>query len=298
MAITFQEAYTKFQTLSGSTNATNLLQAKQDINIGYARFNAAIARYFTRKQGFADIVANQRYYQTPVDAIRVSNVTITVPGGNPYPLEQVQSEQEWRYLLITPSYSSSFITHYFVYGNDQIGLYPLPSTAVSSGLRYVYQPSDVFLTKDDYTTGTITLSNGGVTVTGVGTSWSQASMGMMQFQVTDGSDGNWYDILAVNSTTSITLKTPYVGPSVAATTYRLGQLFIFPTEYDDTPVDYALSRFWESRSNPARAQYHLNKYQASVDDAVEKYATSSLSNVITGENEGLNLWLIPPISGT
>lgn len=298
MAITFQESYQKFQTLSGSTNATNLLQAKQDINIGYSRFNAAIARYFTRKQAFTDLIANQRYYQTPIDAIRVSSVSVTVSQGYQYPLEQVISEDEWRKLLIMPSYTSNFISHYFVYGNDQIGLYPMPSTTISSGLRYVYQPSDVFLTKDDYTTGTISVSNGGVTVTGVGTSWTQAAMGTMEFQVTDGSDGNWYEILAVNSSTSITLKTPYAGPSVDETTYRLGQLFIFPTEYDDTPVDYALSRFFESRNNPSRAQYHLNKYQASVDDAVDKYATSSLSNVITGEDEGLNLWLIPPMPGT
>jgi hypothetical protein len=126
----------------------------------------------------------------------------------------------------------------------------------------------------------------------------------MQFQVTDGSDGNWYEISAVGSPTSLTLKTPYVGSSVSGGTYRLGQIFICPGEYDDVPVDYALGRFFESRNNPARAKEYyceepgnLGRFNLAVQDAVEKYASSSLSNVITGEEAGLNLWTIPPMPG-
>lgn len=293
--LTFQDAYTKFQTISGSTNATDLTQAKQDINIGYKRFNAAIARYFTRKQAFTNIVASQQYYQTPIDSIRISNATYIQAGSNlTFPLEQIRDEQQWRKLNIFP-YTSSYIRYYFVYGNDQIGLFPIPSTDVTNGLRYVYQPQDVDLTKDDYTTGTVTITNGSVTLTGSGTAWTQAAHGNMQFQVTDGSDGNWYEILAVNSTTSITLKTPYVGPSVSGTTYRLGQMFIFPGEYDDVPVDYALYRFWESRNNDVRSKYHNDMYKESVADAIQKYASSSLSNVITSEDDVFNLWFAPPL---
>lgn len=295
--ISFQDAYTKFKTISGSENATDLIQGKQDMNIGYSRFNSAIARYFTRKQAFTNLVANQRYYQTPVDSIRVSQVSVVVGSGYEYPLQQVRDEYEWRQLLVTPSYATNFLSHYFVYGGDQIGLYPLPSTTITNGLRFVYQPQDIFLTKDDYGIGTITVSNSGTTVTGIGTSWTQAAQGNMQFQVTDGSDGNWYEITAVNSTTSLSIKTPYVGPSVTSTTYRLGQLFIFPGEYDDTPLDYALSRFFESHNNPTRATYHLNKYQDSVTDAIEKYSSSSISNVITTEDDYINAWYLPPIPG-
>lgn len=297
MSLTWTDAQTKFQLISGDNTTPTLAQAVQDMNIGYKRFNAAIARYFTRKQAFADLVANQQYYQTPIDAIRVSNVTVTQAGGTlQFPLEQIRDEQDWRNLNIFP-YASTYIKYYFVYGSDQIGLFPIPSTAVSTGLRYVYQPQDVDLSKSDYTTGTVAITNGGVTVTGTGTSWTQAQQGNEQLQVTDGSDGNWYEILAVNSTTSITLKTPYVGPTVSGATYRLGQIFIFPSEYDDVPVDYALSRFYERNNNPQRAQYHLNKYSQSVNDAVEKYASSSLSNVITEDTDSLNLWFSPPLPG-
>lgn len=291
--LSFQDVYTKFETISGSTNATDLTQGKQDINIGYSRFNAAISRYFTRKQGFTNLVANQRYYQIPVDAIRVSSVSAVVSTGYEIPLAQVRDEDTWRQMLTVPAYASSFLSNYFVYGGDQLGVYPLPSTSITNGLRYVYQPQDVYLTKDDYTTGTVTVPNGGTTVTGVGTSWTQGVNGDMQFQVTDGSDGNWYEITAVNSTTSITLKTPYTGPSVSGVAYKLGQLFIFPTEYSDVPVDYALSRFFESHNDPTRAKYHLDKFHESVTDAIEKYSSSSLSSVITDGDEGYNAWFLP-----
>lgn len=295
--LTYTQSYTKFQTISGSTNATDLVQAKQDINIGYKRFNAAIARYFTRKQAFTNLVADQQYYQIPVDAIRVSSVTINLSGSTlQFPLTQIRNEDEWRSMNIFP-YSSSYIKYYFVYGNDQIGLFPIPSTAVTNGLRYVYQPQDVDLTKDDYSTGTVAVSNGGVTVTGTNTAWTNALVGGMYFQVTNGTDGNWYEILSVNSTTQITLKTPYVGSTVSGVSYNIGQMFIFPGEYDDVPIDYALYRFWESRDNPVRAKYHKNNYQEAVADAIQKYASSSLSNVITDEGPMTNAWFWPPLPG-
>src|SRR5258708_1426715 len=126
--ISFNDVFLKFQSISGSQNSNDLAQAQQDINIGYKRFNAAISRYFTRKQAFTDIVAGQRYYQIPVDAIRVMNVTVTVSAGFAVPLTEVKSERQWREWVIVDSIQSAFIIHYFVYGNDQIGLYPKPSS--------------------------------------------------------------------------------------------------------------------------------------------------------------------------
>jgi len=293
--ISFQAAYTKAQYISGDTTANTLIQFKEDINIGYKRLNAAVARYFTRKQAFTNLVASQQYYQTPVDMVRPVLVAVTISTGYEYPLKQVRSEEEWRQKNI---YSSSGEPReYFVYGSDQLGLFPKPSSNVTNGLRLVYQPQDVDLTKADYTTGTVSITNGAVAVTGSGSLWTQAAHGTMWLQVTDGSDGNWYEISSVNSSTSITLKTPYAGPTVSGVTYRLGQLFIMPGEFDDTPVDYALYRFYESKNNPSRARYHDAKFAQMVDKAKQDYASSSSSNVIIGGDESWNAWLIPPQAG-
>jgi hypothetical protein len=293
--ISFQNSYVKAQTISGDFSDTTLIQLKQDINIGYKRFNNAIARYFTRKQQYTDIVADQQYYQIPIDAIRVSNITVTLPNGYIYPVVEVKDEFQWRQMNIVP-FHAQYATSYFVLGNDQLGLYPIPSSDVSAGLRYIYQPTDVDLTKDDYSTGTVSITNGGVTVTGVGTTWNATHKGLF-FEVTNGTDGNQYEIIAIPNSTTLTLKTPYVGPSVSGGTYILQQLFIFPGEYNDVPVDYALSRFFEYKNNATRAQYHYAKFQQQVKDAVEKYASTSTSNVITGNEDYLNMWYMPPVPG-
>lgn len=294
MATTFQDAYTKFQVISNSTNSTVLTQAKQDINIGYKRFDAAISRYFTRKQLFTNLVSGQRYYQVPVDTIRVSEVSVLWSSGYEYRLNQVRSESDWRNMLI-PTGFTGLPSNYFVYGNDQIGLYPIPSQSVTNGLRFVYQPQDIDLTQDDYTTGTITITNGSTSVTGSGTVWT-AQMASRMFEVTDGSDGNWYEIASVTNNTTLVLKTPYVGISTSGAAYKIGQVFIFPSEYDDVPVDYALSRFYESRNNPNRAKYHLDKYTQAVEDAVRRYSSSSTSHVITDDAPlyPQNIWQWPP----
>lgn len=300
MALSWTDAQVKIQAISGDTTAASLVQFNQDMNVGYHRFDAAIARYFTRKQQFKNIVANQYLYQTPVDAIRVSDVAVTIGTNFELPLIQIRSENEWRTKRIYTQ-SSSYVTHYFIYGSNQIGLFPTPAASVTNGLRFVYQPQDVDMTKADYTTGTVTITSGNSTVIGTGTVWSSATHKGMSLQVTDGSDGNWYEVDTVSNNTSLTLLTPYAGPSVTAVTYKLGQILNVPGEYDDVPIDYALSRYFEKKNNPSRAEYHLKKFKESVTDAVNKYASSSLSNVITDGDAGAmapNPWLWVPQPGS
>lgn len=293
--ISWTDTYTKAQIISGDTNATTLIQLKQDLNLGYKKFNAAINRYFTRKQQFADIVAGQQYYQVPIDSIRVSTVTVLLPNGLTYPVKEMRSEWEWRETNIIPV-TANYATWYFVLGNDQVGLWPIPASTVTQGLRFVYQPQDVDLSKEDYSTGSVTITNGDVAVVGTGTSWNQTHVGM-SLSVTDGTDGNWYEVLSVTDATHLTLKTPYAGASVTATTYKLGQLFITPGEYNDVPVDFALYRFFEKNNNPQRAAYHKKNYDDAVEDAVRRYASSNTSQVITDDKMGLNMWYMPPMPG-
>lgn len=292
--LTWQDSYTKFQKISSDNNADVLIQAKQDMNIAYHRINSAMTRYYLRKQQFTNIVANQQYYQTPVDCIRVMGITVKLNSGNiEIPVQQIRSEFKWR-TINSVRRTSNWEAYYFLIGNDLVGLWPTPSANITSGMRFFYEVQDVDLTQDDYTTGTIAITNGSQTVTGTGTSWT-SNMAGRQLATTDGSDGNFYEISTVNSATSITLKNPYAGLSGTLATYRIGQMFIFPPEYHDAPVDYALARYYEFKNNPQRATYHMQKYKQSLDDALEKYSSSSESAVITDQDvPGLNVWLVPP----
>lgn len=289
---TWQELYEQAQSISGDDSAATLALLKSDINLGGHRLNAAIGRYFTRKQKSANLVADQQYYQLPPDCVRVKKVTATVSGGDVYPVKQIRSEFEWDALNIDTQ-SSDYITYFFVRGHDEIGLWPVPSTAVTSGLTIAYEPRDKDLTQDDFSTGTVTVTNGSTTVTHSGTSFTP-QMANRVFKVTDGTDGFWYKIASAPTTSTLTLEEPYLGISGSGRTFKVGEVFLFPPEYHDAPIDFALSRFFELRQNPQRAQYHKMKYEEAVREVKEKYSSSTTSQVITGERDGYNLWLIPP----
>lgn len=290
--LTFQECYEKAQTIAGDTSAETLALLKSDINMGSHKFNAALDRYFTRKAKTTNIVANQQYYQLPVDCIKVSKVRAkqSTSGSVTYPLRQIHNETEWD-ALNTTSQTGNWAIYFFQRGHDEIGIYPTPSDNITDGLEIAYEPRDKSLTQDDYTTGTVTVAEGSAAVTGSGTTFTQSMIGRV-FKTTE--DGYAYKVAGYSSATSITLEEPYIGQGGSSRTYKIGESFLFPEEFHDAPVDFALSRFFEMRNNPERAVYHLKRYRDAVDTAKSQYSSSSSSAVITSGVEEYNIWLVPP----
>lgn len=287
--ITWQESYEKAQTISGDTTAASLAMFKADINLGNRKFNAAIDNYFTRRSKSANLVADQQYYQLPPDCIRVIGIDFVQSGTRRLPVRQIRSEYQWRKMNFVQQ-SSNWITYYFVKGSDEIGLYPIPSDSVSAGLIIYYEPRSAELSQDDYTTGTVTVTNASQTITHSATGFSQ-NMVNRCFKVTDGSDGYSYRVSGFTSTSILTLEEPYLGYSGAGKTFKIGETFLYPEEYHDAPVDFALARYFEMNNNKERAAYHLGKFNTALNEAKERYASSSQSQVITDELPIENPWL-------
>lgn len=301
--ITFTEAWGKAQIIAGDKTDSTLTQLKQDINIGYHKFNAALGRYFSRKQQFANLVANQGIYQTPIDCVKVLGMTVLVSSTYQPPVKEVRSEYQWRQITSYP-YTSNWPAYYFMIGNDELSLWPTPSQSVANGLRFYYQPQDHDLSIEDITTAsnssgstvTVTVTNGTTLVTATSGIFT-ANMKNLRFQLTSVNDLSWYEIVDVPTSSTLILKSAFVGLTGGAQSFRIGQPFIFPDEYDDAPIDYALTRFYESRNNKERAAYHKGKYDMAVQNAVEDYSSSNESSVISDEDQYINPWIIPPIPG-
>lgn len=292
--LTWTEAHQKAQAITGDDSTTALVLLKSDINQGYRRFNAAMNRYFTRRAKVTNIVDGQQYYQVSPDCIRVIKVRASqsTTGTVKYPVRQVRSEQEWD-ALNTVQQEGNWATYYFVRGSDEIGIWPIPSSDITNGLEISYEPRDKEFSQEDYTTGTVTLTNGSATVTGSSTVFTESMIGR-GFKTTDGSDGYTYKVAGYASGTSITLEEPYIGLSNSGITYKIGETFLFPEEYHDAPVDYAVARYFEQRNQQERAMYHMARFESALKEAREKYASSSQSAIITDRNEAINWWLIPP----
>lgn len=87
----------------------------------------------------------------------------------------------------------------------------------------------------DITTGTVSVSAAGTTVTGVGTAFAATDVGkFIQFQ----GSNNWYEVTARASTTSITIGVAYQGTtSLSAGTYILRKFFYSLSSAADRIID-------------------------------------------------------------
>lgn len=308
MALTWTDWENKFQRLSRDTSAGTLAQGQQDMNTGYHLFNAKLARYYSRKQQFADIVADQSIYQTPIDCIRMLGVTLNV-GSSTYTqvLKVIRSEEEWRSIKAYP-YSNNWPVACFMLGNDEIEIWPTPSQDVTNGIRFYYQPRDFDMSVEDIVSSslspaqTCTVTNGSTTVTSTGSTFTSQLIGLY-FQVTGVTNLTWYEIVDVPTSSTLTLKSAFVGNSGSGLNFRIGQVSILPQEWQDAPVHYALGMFFYSKGNTERGNYHLGRdedgkrgiFWSWVNDAIQEYSSSTEGNVITDDDHYVNSWFVTPL---
>jgi hypothetical protein len=296
--ITWEDQWKKTQRLARDNTDGTLTQLKQDMNTGYHLFNAKLARYYTRKQQFTDLIASQQIYQTPVDCVRVTGMTVLVSNTYQPPVKEIRNEYQWRQIT-SYSQTGNWPAWYFMIGNDELALWPIPAGTITNGLRFYYQPTDHDLSIDDVTSSaTVTVTNGSATVTASSSVFSSSLIGLY-FQVTGEIDDTGYEIVGATGTT-LTLKSAYVAPSGAGKAWRIGQLSILPQQYTDAPMHYALGNYFSSQGNEERAQFHLGSeetpgmFYKMQHDCEQEYSSSMSSNVISDEDLYLNTWLVPP----
>lgn len=273
--ITFNQIYNEAQEQVMDTSATTLTILKRAINQGNHKFNNVLRREYTVQEKTFDTVADQQYYQLPEDCVRPKTISIEV-GGVIYVLTEVDDDDTW--LRINSNTDSSDVPElYFVKGSDQIGIYPIPSGANTATLRY--EPKIRDMSADDYTTGTITVTNGSANVVGSGTTFTANMVGRYLF-VTDGSaDGMAYKITSFTDATHITLENVYAGTTGGSKTYLVGECPNIPEEYHESLIDYACYRYYLRRKDPL-----AKDFKAIFDDAMfncqEQYGSKSTSTYI------------------
>lgn len=299
MSYSWSQMITKAQRVAKDSNPDTLVQLKADMNEGLSMFLTRFGRYFTRKQQFTDLIANQQIYQTPVDCEKILGMTTLVTSNFQPPVKEIRDEFQWRNITAVTT-ATNYPCYYFPIGNDEVSLWPVPSQNVTNGLRLYYQPVTSQLSYEDQTSATtslnatVTVTNGSPTVT-ASSGVFNADMATLSFQVTDVLDQTYYEIVSATSTT-LTLKSAYTGTSGAGHAFRISQLSILPKQYQSVPVDYALWVYFEAAGNTARASWHKGQYDAAILAAVEEYSSSVVGNIITDDdmNAAYNPWFIPP----
>lgn len=172
-------------------------------------------------------VASTTYYDYPAGFSKLESAAIDIGSHTP-PLKVVHSQVEWD-RLTQIDITAGFPTHIFPRQYD-FGLYPTPSAIYTVYLTGNFKP--IPMTEDDYTAGTVSLTNGDATVTGSGTTFTSA-MENRFFVITDSSGNpidNWYRIEDFTDTTHFELSRTYEGTTASSLNYIIAQSPEIPEE--------------------------------------------------------------------
>lgn len=229
-------------------------------------------------------IGGVQFYPMPPNYSKLKDVTITV-GELVWTMTEVRTREEWDNLNVFPYYAS-IPSKFFIYpGGDKggrIGIWPIPSTT-GNVITYNYKYRVPDLSLEDYTTGTVSVTQGSTAVTGSGTVWTpttnpQLESRWIQIAQTKG-DNLWYQVASVNSTTSITLYQPYQGITVSGGSYTLGQMPIIAEDFQDMLVWKFLQHYYSNiDDNPKKAAEAKVTYDEKLA-LLKEYSGSNTINV-------------------
>lgn len=295
--ITFTQLVSRAADIIGvntSTDSQDLSNIQYDINQGLRLFKNGARRYWTRKEVTTSLVAGQQYYTFPEDMVRITAIKCNTGSGTyNFPLKEIDSEVVWNKLNIVTNNTIIVPQFYFVRGRNEVGLYPTPSINVSAGLIVSYEPRMTDMSVADTTTTTVTVANGSQFVTSPSTSFNTNMVGQM-FSVTDGSDGNWYPIIAATSS-QLTLENYYQGTSESGATCIIGLVPDIPEEYQIALIYYTAWQYYLKRNEQANSQMYNALFQQLLDSYIEVYAAKSTGLVQTPiDSDIFNVFYINP----
>ncbi len=203
---------------------------------------------------------------------------------------------EWRRINIITTATIAIPTYFFVRGQDEIGIWPTPSTTVSGGLEIYYEPRVVNMTQDDFTTGTVTVTSGSTTITHSAAGFTNRMVGRY-FQTTDNTDGTWYKITAYIDASNLTLENYYQGISSSSATFLIGESSPIPEEFHESLVDYASYRYYLDRKDIGVASEYKSLFDSALVDCKETYSSKVTSKVVNDvESRFYNILGVPPTS--
>jgi len=268
---------------TGSSNTSAVTYFDTLMNFSYKWLLARFDRTEIEKTATTPTVASRQYYQVPPDFKRLMSAKVTV-GSIDYPLTEVQSQDEWDRFNTITTYTSDIPSHYFVrarfgLGGSEVGIFPTPTSA-SNTITFVYKATERDLGIAKYTTGTVTLTNGSQTVTGSGTTFTNAMVGRYLTSTDAGADGLIYRISSYASATSISLEQYYAGSTVAGATYEIFQVFNLPEDMQMLPAYFALAEYYRGKGNTNLSDYYKGLFDSGYADAKKFYGARTSNQLI------------------
>lgn len=180
---------------------------------------------------------------------KVTSITVLI-GTTTYQPHICTTREEWDRVNQVPE-TSDIPRFAYVY-DGQVGLFPKPATS-SNVITINSKVLRKTLSIADYTTGGIlTAVVGSQILTGISTVWTAAMAGrwikITKTDLANKGDGIWYQILSVQSNTSLTLVRKYAGDAITAgnAAYAIGECSVLPEDFQHLPVWGGLRTYYIS----------------------------------------------------
>lgn len=221
--------------------------------------------------------------------VTVTNIVPLRAGVERYDLPFNFKKMDGVRLLAVTGYPYTRVGYFIDENRTGISIFPTPP-GDGDWLEYTYAARQKTLTLSDYTTGNvISVENGSQTVLGLGTVWSQQMVGsyIKLGEAWDvGGDGEFYQIQAVNSPTSLTLTRPYQGNSTnASMTYLIGQIPVMNPDFHEMVNFKALQMYMIKNRDFKAADRYGEEFETRLERMKDYEASKTTSYVV--ENSGI-----------
>lgn len=260
------------QVKDSTTTAKSVIQA--GINRGLLVLRKKLRRLYAIETRTFTISAGQSVYQTPEDCIRALDIKF-IDGGSRDPLHYVDSDSEWD--IYKQKVNQSGRPQFWrMISSDMFELWPVPTSGTGE-IRMQTRAKP--LSQLDYTTGTVTLTQGSANVVGTGTSFSAAMVGRSLRLANGNGDLNYYRIQSYTDATHITLENNFAGTSISGAAYRIGEVPNIPADFHYALADHGMRNYWMWRKDRELAGDAYADF-LEVKDSIEEDDQPTTSSVI------------------
>ena len=203
------------------------------------------------------------------------------------PLTEVRSEHEWNKMNSYP-HSGMFPTHFFIRGNDEIGIYPTPAENITDGLIVAYEPRIRDMGVEDVSfTASVTQNSTAIESADVDEDDNPVDIFAPYMEEnwyafrTDGKDGNYYKIQKVIDGQHAVLENNYLGNTATDAPFKIGQVPPYPEEFHEAAVNYACFNFFAMRKDTDSAAMYRTLFEQAMEQYKTRYGNKTVSGVIT-----------------
>ena len=281
------KSYTQGRNLYGvftkNVSTANLSYGDQEANDKYRHICSMRDWPFLERVRTKLSVAATQAVELPYDCDQVREISV-VPNGatTRYVPKLSPSAEHWDKLNLS-TFTSDIPEWYFVRAG-QLLLWPTP--VQTSNTVYITQKCRVIdLSIADLTAITVTsVAVGGTAMVVSGSLTAQMVGRWIRITYSDTAntgDGQWYEIAAIGSSTTLTLVRAYGGVAIAAGTAActIGQMPLLPEAFHDTPWKMAASAYW-SKEGDKRSVLFQNQYVEDLKQLGKTWSSPTTDMVI------------------